>query len=97
GLLPSVLKPVRERSGVLGGRGAGRRLGAAELALLTLQLSTLVQAGLPLEEALRAVAAQSRKRRTASLLAAVRDRVLEGYALSSALAGFPGAFPELFR
>ena len=29
------------------------RLGAAELALLTLQLSTLVQAGLPLEEAAR--------------------------------------------
>ncbi|WP_017903697.1 type II secretion system inner membrane protein GspF [Pseudomonas asplenii] len=97
GLLPSVLKPLRERSGVLSGRGVGGGLGAAELALLTLQLSTLVQAGLPLEEALRAVAAQTQKRRTASLLATVRDRVLEGYALSSALAGFPRAFPELFR
>ncbi len=71
--------------------------GAGALALLTLQLSTLIQAGLPLEEALRALVAQHHGRRSASVLAAVRDRVLEGYELSSALASFPRTFPELFR
>lgn len=76
--------------------GAGR-LNAADLALLTLQLSTLVQAGLPLEEALEAVAKQSTKRRVAGLLSAVRSRVMEGHALAAALAQFPKAFPELFR
>lgn len=76
--------------------GAGR-LNAADLALLTLQLSTLVQAGLPLEEALEAVAKQSAKRRVAGLLSAVRSRVMEGHALAAALAQFPKAFPELFR
>ena len=70
---------------------------AAELALLTLQLSTLVQAGLPLEEALEAVAKQSAKRRVAGLLSAVRSRVMEGHALATALGQFPKAFPELFR
>ncbi|NWE24711.1 type II secretion system inner membrane protein GspF [Pseudomonas gingeri] len=97
GLLPTELKAARSQSVAFGGHGAGTRLGAAELALLTLQLSTLIQAGLPLEEALLAVAVQSEKRRAGSLLAAVRGRVMEGYELSSALAGFPRAFPELFR
>jgi len=84
-----------------GGDGAakprGGRLSAAELALLTLQLSTLVQAGLPLEEALEAVAKQSAKRKVAGLLSAVRSRVMEGHALAAALGMFPRAFPELFR
>ncbi len=75
----------------------GGRLSAADLALVTLQLSTLVQAGLPLEEALHAVAKQSAKRRVAALLAAVRARVTEGHALATALGYFPRAFPELFR
>ena len=77
--------------------GSAGRLSAADLALLTLQLSTLVQAGLPLEEALEAVAKQSAKRRLAGLLSAVRSRVMEGHALAAALAQFPKAFPELFR
>jgi general secretion pathway protein F len=75
----------------------GGRLSAAELALLTLQLSTLIQAGLPLEEALQAVAKQSARRRVTGVLSAIRSRVMEGHALASALALFPGAFPELFR
>lgn len=74
----------------------GGRLSAADLALLTLQLSTLVQAGLPLEEALEAVAKQSARRKVAGLLSAVRSRVMEGHALSMALGQFPKAFPELF-
>ena len=76
---------------------AGTRLGVTDLALLTRQLSTLIQAGLPLEEALAAVAAQSEKRVVSSLLAAVRNRVMEGHALATALSTFPKAFPELFR
>ncbi|MGY2167894.1 type II secretion system inner membrane protein GspF [Pseudomonas gingeri] len=97
GLLPTELKATRSPSVAFAGHGADTRLSAAELALLTLQLSTLIQAGLPLEEALLAVAAQSGKRRAGNLLTAVRGRVMEGYALSSALAGFPRAFPELLR
>ncbi|RON44965.1 type II secretion system protein GspF [Pseudomonas frederiksbergensis] len=75
----------------------GARLSAADLALLTLQLSTLIQAGLPLEEALEAVAKQSARRRVAGVLSAVRQRVMEGHALATALAQFPKSFPELFR
>ncbi|WP_347910171.1 type II secretion system inner membrane protein GspF [Pseudomonas grandcourensis] len=96
GLWPRVLIEVRVGGGT-GQQSRGGRLSAADLALLTLQLSTLVQAGLPLEEALDAVAKQSSKRKVAGLLSAVRSRVMEGHALASALGQFPRAFPELFR
>ena len=96
GLWPRTLREVGAGDGA-NPQPRGGRLKAAELALLTLQLSTLVQAGLPLEEALEAVAKQSARRRVAGLLSAVRSRVMEGHALATALGQFPKAFPELFR
>jgi len=96
GLWPRELNEV-STGGPAGAQPRSGRLGAAELALMTLQLSTLVQAGLPLEEALEAVTKQSAGRKVAGLLSAVRGRVMEGHALSTALGLFPKAFPELFR
>lgn len=96
GLWPVAVSEVQVSHGAHSSRRGGR-LSAADLALLTLQLSTLVQAGLPLEEALDAVAKQTAKRRVAGLLSAVRSRVMEGHALATALGQFPKAFPELFR
>ncbi|WP_330213833.1 type II secretion system inner membrane protein GspF [Pseudomonas sp. Z18(2022)] len=95
GLWPRSVTEVKA-SGATHTTPRAGRLSAADLALLTLQLSTLVQAGLPLEEALDAVARQSAKRRVAGLLSAVRSRVMEGHSLAMALGLFPRAFPELF-
>ncbi|WP_137817948.1 GspF family T2SS innner membrane protein variant XcpS [Pseudomonas sp. 2FG] len=74
-----------------------RGLSARDLALLTRQLATLIQAGLPIEEALRAAAAQSTAPRIEAMLLAVRARVLEGNSLAASLREFPAAFPELYR
>ncbi|WP_285961404.1 type II secretion system inner membrane protein GspF [Pseudomonas tohonis] len=80
-----------------GTQASGRGLNAAALALLTRQLATLVQAALPLEEVLAAVAAQSEKRSQQAMVLAIRARVLEGHGLARAMADFPRAFPALYR
>lgn len=72
-------------------------LSAQDLALITRQLATLVQAGLTLDDSLRSVAQQSEKPAIKRLLTAVRSKVVEGYTLAQSLAEFPHAFPSLFR
>jgi general secretion pathway protein F len=74
-----------------------RGLSAGELAMVTRQLATLAQSGLPLEEALLAVSQQNENPRAQSILLGVRSRVMEGHALADGLADFPQAFPELYR
>jgi general secretion pathway protein F len=67
-----------------------------ELSLITRQLATLFAAGLPVEEVLTAVAEQTEKQRTSSLISAVRSRVMEGYSLANAMREFPNAFSPLY-
>jgi general secretion pathway protein F len=78
------------------GTGGGARLSGPQLALLTRQLATLVRAGLPLDEALGALAEASEGRARATVLA-LRAAVMEGRALAEAMADFPRAFPPSFR
>ena len=70
---------------------------AAELSLITRQLATLIQAGLAIDEALQAVSKQSEKRRTKSMMLAIRSKVLEGFSLAKAFGEYPGSFPEIYR
>jgi general secretion pathway protein F len=72
-------------------------LSTSELALVTRQLASLSQSGLPLEEALLAVAQQNDQPRTKSILLGVRSRVMEGHTLADGLSEFPQAFPGLYR
>ena len=74
-----------------------RGLSSGELALITRQLASLSQSGLPLEEALLAVAQQNEQPRTKSILLGVRAKVMEGHALADGFSEFPQAFPELYR
>ncbi|MDW2041524.1 type II secretion system F family protein, partial [Vibrio sp. 2130-1] len=74
-----------------------RGIKTAELALITRQLSTLVQSGMPLEECLRAVSEQAEKPRIRTMIAAVRSKVTEGYPLADSLGDYPHVFDELFR
>ena len=74
-----------------------RGISATDLALITRQLATLVRAGLPLEECLRAVSQQTDRARLKSMLLAVRSRVMEGHTLATGLGDFKHIFPELYR
>jgi general secretion pathway protein F len=91
GLVPlevQLVKPARKRV------GSGARL-ARERALLLRQMSSLLKAGLPLEEVLALLVEQSDRAAVHRPLAAMRARVREGAALSEAMAEHPGLFPSL--
>ncbi len=74
-----------------------RSLGALDRVLFTRQLATLIAAGLPIEEALQAIAQQTEKQSMRSLVMAIRSKVLEGHSLAGSLADYPRSFSHLYR
>lgn len=97
-LLPVKVTEVAQKESRRQSKFSMRRgLSASELALLTRQLATLSEAGLPLEEALLAVSQQNENPRAQSILLGVRSRVMEGHSFADGLADFPQAFPILYR
>jgi len=74
-----------------------RGISALDLALFTRQLSTLVRAALPLDEALSAVGQQTEKPRIKAMIFAIRSKVLEGHTLAAGLGDFPKVFSGLYR
>lgn len=73
-----------------------RGLSAKDLAMLTRQFATLLSAGLPIEEALGAVAEQTTKSHIKGLILSIRSKVVEGHALAAALREHPEAFTSLY-
>jgi general secretion pathway protein F len=73
------------------------KLSSKDLTLLTRQMASLVQSGLPLVDALQGVAKQSRKQSMQSLVLQIRSRVLEGLSLAQALAEHPRSFDSMYR
>jgi general secretion pathway protein F len=101
GLFPTSIEAANVADPGAGGepRGASARLRLAgpQVALLTRQLATLVRSGMPLDQALDAVAEQADDRRAAALFGAVRGQVAAGQTLAGALALWPRTFSELYR
>lgn len=72
-----------------------QRVSSLELALITRQASTLLTAGIPLLDTLRALTDQVENPRLKSIFGQVRDRVNEGGTFADALAA-SGGFPDLY-
>lgn len=71
-----------------------RRLSDNDRILFTQLLATLLDSGLPVDDALGAIAQQSSSKHLESIVLAVRARVREGYSLEQSMGFFPDAFPE---
>jgi general secretion pathway protein F len=93
GLTPTAIDAAPARAPAL----QRTRLAAGALALLTRQLASLVQSGMPLEQALVAVSEQSDDATAAKLVLAIRSNVLAGESLPAALSRFPRTFTPLYR
>jgi general secretion pathway protein F len=94
GLFPTAIDAM---SGSPSVRTNATRLTPGILALTTRQLATLVTSGMPLDQALAAVAEQADHPGAVRVLTAVREQVAAGEPLSSALSRFPRTFSQLYR
>jgi general secretion pathway protein F len=68
----------------------------AHLAAFTRQMSIVLKAGIPLEEALSAVGRQTSKAKLRAIILGVRAGVLEGRSLAQSLSAWPNAFSDLY-
>jgi type II secretory pathway component PulF len=98
------LFPVRieacSRGARWGGRLAGRwrlrRVGLAALAEVTDQLADLLEAGIPLERALRLQAQHVSKTSLKTSLASLGESVCAGKSLAEAMSAWPKVFPQTY-
>lgn len=96
GLTPTAIEAIGAEDAALSAAGYVR-LPTAVVALATRQLATLVGSGMPLDQALGAVADQADDARAKKIVAAVRADVVAGEPLAGALARWPRTFCELYR
>ena len=73
------------------------KLNTDDLARITRQLSTLLGAGLTIEQTFNALIEQAETESERQLLARLRGAVLEGQSLGGALAAYPDTFSDLYR
>ncbi|HET8875048.1 MAG TPA: type II secretion system inner membrane protein GspF [Casimicrobiaceae bacterium] len=93
GLTPTSVDAAAGRDG----SPSRARLPAAAIALLTQQLATLVQSGMPLDQSLGAVAEQADDASVAKLLRSLRAHVMSGESLPAAMSRYPRTFSPLSR
>ena len=100
GLVPLKVDAIAAQvnaAGVAKRRGFGERLSTTELALFTRQMASLLEAGLPLEQAFTALLEQAERAYLRDLIASIRAEVIGGAALSDALSRHPRDFAEIYR
>ena len=92
-------------SGGSGGKGLRRevdfkgmfeRVKPQDVAVFTRQMGTLLHAGIPLAEAMGALAEQSDNKKLQLILAGIRQKVNEGGSLADAMIAHPKVFSDLY-
>ena len=106
-LKPLTVTTTRENKAKKDNKGKGSsfslgnlfkpKLSVKERALVTRQLASLLQSGLPLDESLNTAAKQATRETTQSILFSIRSRVLEGHSLAQAFSEHPKSFDNMYR
>lgn len=74
-----------------------QRLSADQLALITRLLGTLLKSGLPIDDALTALARQADSPAVERVVLSIRSKILEGRSLAEGMGEFPQIFPDVYR
>lgn len=101
GLHVTQIEPIDDQRKKKSAKGAGFTLFAPkadpqQLAIMTRQFSTLLGAGIPAVEALRALIEQVESRDMERVLRNVRERVTQGDTLAEAMSAHPRFFNDLY-
>lgn len=94
-LIPVTVDLTRDPSSGKNTR-KGAKLSIPVLSMFTRQLATLVNAALPLESALKAIAKQTEDKTLVKMVTEIRDKVVEGHTLFDAFSQFPRSFDKLY-
>jgi general secretion pathway protein F len=73
-----------------------RKKKVSELAMVTRQFATLLESGIPMAEALRALSEQIQSRDLETVFRDVREKISGGSSLAEAMGHHPGVFDELY-
>lgn len=82
---------VRERKGIIRGR-----LKDKDLAEITANLAAMAEAGIPIAEAIMALAAEAPNRRISQALTEIHTQISEGASLAGAIGSYPHLFSDLY-
>jgi general secretion pathway protein F len=97
GMLPITVEQIAAEVEGGGRQRFGEKLSATELTLFTRQLASLLEAGLPLEQAFSALLEQAERTYVRDLVASIRSDVMGGASFSEALSHHPRDFADIYR
>ncbi len=95
-LYPREIVALDDTSAGVGWRLFRRRIGLAEISLVTRRLATLAGSAVPIFEAISTLYEQEAPGELKQVLGRVRERLAEGSTLAKAMAGEPHVFSESF-
>lgn len=96
GLMPLSLSGAQEGQQRLAQAWFARKISGSDRVTLIRQLSSLLNAGIPLDDALGAVAAEAERPVVRERLLQLRSEVLGGSPLATAMTRFPRDFPGIY-
>jgi type IV pilus assembly protein PilC len=103
GYIPTAIEPAKKGVAAALAQPIGGdktkptdKLSLVQLSLVSRQLATMIQSGVPLVQSLTILAQQMEDKRVAALIGEVRQSVESGETFAASMAKYPKAFPNIF-
>ncbi len=95
GARPLSVKEVKPKKKAMGGFGA-KKVGIKELVVFTRELSTMIDAGVPLPRGLSTLGDQTENKRFKEIILSITHDIESGMPLAEGMAKFPNVFSDVY-